>query len=169
MTPMCELTTQVQYGLAPLRATLPESLRTEMIDISVRTLPRKAYGLIGGTSVDRPRTIYACSTNLRNTSDWKGAFESFGDFYCDPDRGFVISPTEYLQITRKMERRGEMPVGVFHSHRCRPAEPTELDLAMHRLPELLCYIVSVVRPDSPDLKIYRIDDGRPLAVGYDVA
>lgn len=133
-----------------------EDLLSGLVRVCLQTLPHKAYGLVGGKDVYRPRTIYPCSTNLRNMPEWKRLFASFGEFYRDPDRGFVITPGEYRDVTQKMENRGESFTGVFHSHRCRCAEPSEVDMAFHFDSNLLYYIVSVVDPDYPELRIYRL-------------
>jgi proteasome lid subunit RPN8/RPN11 len=138
--------------------TLNKELADRLIGVCVEALPGKAYGLVGGKDAYRPENLYPCSTNLRNTPEWKSLFEAFGDFYRDPDRGFVISPEEQGQIMSQIEARGESFIGVFHSHRFTSPDPTELDMAFHFGPHMFCYIVSVVKPDHPELKIYRLED-----------
>jgi proteasome lid subunit RPN8/RPN11 len=128
-----------------------------MADLCVRALPHKAYGLVAGTDACHPTTLYRCTTNLRNTPEWNEIFASFGKFYEDPDRGFVISPAELQQICELMEARNEVLLGTFHSHRCRCAEPSELDVALSVGSELLCYIVSVVDAEQPELGVFRLD------------
>ncbi len=135
-------------------------IRRELADRLFRVcreaLPAKAYGLVGGKDLYHPQSIYPCSANLRNTPQWKPVFESFGNFYKDPDRGFVISPEEQQDILKDMETRGESFIGVYHSHRCTHPEPSKVDLALHIDPNLFCYIISVEEPNSPALKMYRL-------------
>lgn len=135
---------------------IPRDLLDSLTEVCVEALPHKAYGLVGGKDLRHPESIYPCSTNLRNTPDWKPVFESFGDFYKEPDRGFVITSREYLDTTKEMESRSESFIGVFHSHRCRCAEPSEVDMAFHFDSNLLYFIVSVVDPDNPEIRIYRL-------------
>lgn len=149
--------TPVSQHLGPA-LELRKELTDKLISVCVEALPGKAYGLVGGKDAYRPENIYPCSSNLRNTPEWKSLFEVFGDFYQDPDRGFVISPEEQGQIMKQIEARGESFIGVFHSHRFSSPDPSELDMTFHFDPHLLCYIVSVVKPDHPDLKIYRLED-----------
>ena len=135
---------------------IPRDLLEQLAEVCLEALPHKAYGLVGGKDLHHPQNIYPCSTNLRNTPEWKRVFESFGDFYKEPDRGFVITPREYLETSKKMADRGESFIGVFHSHRCRCAEPSEVDMAFHFDSSLLYIIVSVVDTDNPEVKIYRL-------------
>src|SRR5512139_1664751 len=79
----------------------------ELIKICVGALPHKAFGLVGGDDLYHPKSLYPCSTNLRNTPEWKPIFESYGDFYKDPDLGFVIAPKEVQSVLEAMESRRE--------------------------------------------------------------
>jgi proteasome lid subunit RPN8/RPN11 len=129
----------------------------DLIKICLDALPHKAYGLVGGSDIYHPKNFYPCSTNLRNTAEWKRIFESFGEFYHNPDLGFVVAPVEVQQVMRTMEQRKESLVGVFHSHRYLPAEPSDADISLSSDSSVFCYIVSVVNPSNPELAIFRID------------
>jgi proteasome lid subunit RPN8/RPN11 len=132
----------------------------ELTEICVDALPHKAFGLIGGDDPYHPKSLYPCSTNLRNTPEWKPLFESFGDFYRNPDLGFVISAPEVKVVMELMISRRESLVGVFHSHRFLPAEPSVADMALNSDPGLLCYIVSLVNPSKPEMGVFRLGDGK---------
>jgi hypothetical protein len=96
---------------------------------------------------------------LRNTPDFQGYFESFGDFYRNPDRGFVVSPDEVWSVMRRMQQRHEEVVGVFHAHRVHVGgEPTRLDRATHMTHNgnTLSYIINVENPAQPTLRAFRI-------------
>ena len=136
-----------------------EKLIEELLGICRNALPHKAFGLVGGDDIYHPKSLYPCCTNLRNTPEWKPVFESYGDFYSDPDLGFVISPPEVKDVLKAMDSRNESFVGVFHSHRFLPAEPTEIDIALSADSSLLSYIVSVVNPSNPEIGIFRLADG----------
>jgi proteasome lid subunit RPN8/RPN11 len=138
---------------------ISEHLFDELAGICVRALPNKAFGLVGGDDIYHPRSLYPCSTNLRNTPEWKQIFESFGKFYRDPDLGFVISPPEVKNVLEIMDSRQESFVGVFHSHRFLCAEPSEADIALSSDPSLLCYIVSIINPSVPEIGIFRLNGG----------
>ncbi len=136
-----------------------EHLIDELTGICLRALPHKAFGLVGGDDVYHPKSLYPCYTNLRNNPEWKAIFESYGEFYRDPDLGFVISPPEIKVVLEAIDSRQESFVGVFHSHRFLPAEPTEIDIALSTDPSLLSYIVSVANPSSPEIGVFHLNGG----------
>jgi proteasome lid subunit RPN8/RPN11 len=150
----------MQSNSAEPEIFLSSEKSNDLIKICLDALPHKAYGLVGGSDMYQPKSFYPCSTNLRNTAEWKKIFESFGEFYHNPDLGFVIAPVEVRQVMRTMEERKEFLVGVFHSHRYLPAEPSEADVSLSSDSSVFCYIVSVVNPLSPELAIFRLDGGR---------
>ena len=146
---------------------IQRDLADRLFRVCQEALPAKAYGLVGGKDLYHPQSIYPCSSNLRNKPPWKPVFESFGDFYKDPDRGFVISPEEQQDVLKDMEIRSESFIGVYHSHRCTHPEPSKVDLALHIDPNLFCYIISVEEPTSPALKIYCLQKTSYQAILYE--
>jgi proteasome lid subunit RPN8/RPN11 len=138
---------------------ISESLFGELIHTCLHPLPHKAFGLVGGKDLYHPTSIYPCSSNLRNEPEWKTIFESYGEFYRNPDLGFVISAPEVKQVLDRIALHNEAFVGVFHSHRFLPAEPSAVDLALNSDPDLLSYIVSVVDPSAPVVGVFRLNGG----------
>ena len=61
---------------AKLEIFISRQLIEELIRLCVSALPHKAYGMVGGTDFHHPKSLYPCSTNLRNTPEWKPLFES---------------------------------------------------------------------------------------------
>jgi proteasome lid subunit RPN8/RPN11 len=149
----------MQINAAASEVILSRKTSEALIKICLDALPHKAYGLVGGPNIYQPKSFYPCFTNLRNTPDWKRIFESYGEFYKNPDLGFVIEPGEVQTVMSAMKARKESWIGVFHSHRYLPAEPSEVDIALSSDPNVFCYIVSVVNPQEPTLGIYRIGCG----------
>jgi proteasome lid subunit RPN8/RPN11 len=150
----------MQRNAAAPEIILSRELTETLIKICLEALPHKAYGLIGGPSIFLPKSFYPCCTNLRNTPEWKEIFESYGDFYKNPDLGFVIAPDEVHQAMKAMEKRSETFIGVYHSHRYLPAEPSEIDIGLSSDADIFSYIISVADPLEPRLGIFRIDDRR---------
>ena len=137
--------------------SISRKLYAELIRICLDALPDKAYGLVGGSDIYHPESLYPCSTNLRNTPEWTIIFDSFGEFHRNPDVGFVMEPSEVKSVVDKMSARGESLVGVFHSHRFLSVEPSKADIALSS-PGLLCYIISVNDPPSAKVGIYSLSD-----------
>ncbi len=138
---------------------VPEKFYQDLIRTCVEALPHKAFGLVSGTDIYHPRTFHPCKTNLRNEPEWRSIFESFGDFYKNPDLGFVISHPEVKDVMESIDARKEAFIGVYHSHRFLRAEPTEIDLFLSSDPALFSYIVSVVDPSNPDVGVFRLNGG----------
>jgi proteasome lid subunit RPN8/RPN11 len=138
---------------------ISEPFYHELTRICVDALPHKAFGLVSGTDLYHPKTIYPCKTNLRNEPEWKSLFESFGEFYKDPDLGFVIAHPEVKTVMESIDSRGESFIGVFHSHRFLRAEPSEIDIFLNSDPGLLSYIVSVVNPSNPQVGVFHLNGG----------
>ncbi len=141
------------------RLFISEALFDEWIRICRDALPGKSYGLVGGHDIYHPTSFYPCSTNFRNAPEWEPIFESYGEFYRNPDVGFVIAPSEVKVVMDTMGSRKESLIGVFHSHRFLYAEPSDLDIGLSSDPNLLCYIVSLVDPSAPKVGIFRLDGG----------
>jgi proteasome lid subunit RPN8/RPN11 len=130
-----------------------------MIRICVDALPHKAFGMVGGEDLYHPKSLYPCVTNLRNTPEWLPIFESYGDFYKNPDLGFVISPPEVKAVLDTMDSRRESFVGVFHSHRYLNASPSDIDIGLGTDSNWLSYIVSTVNPSAPEVGVFLLNGG----------
>ncbi len=142
------------------RVVIHTNLVAKLISAGIMTLPKKAYGIIGGPDLYHPTTMYQCHTNLRNTDEyWRERINSFGDFYKNPERGFVIDPNEVLTIYQEIQERKEQIIGVFHAHRCFvPGEPTKIDRTLHLQcqPNTLAYMLGVLDPTKPTLRVFKI-------------
>ena len=143
---------------AKYEVVITENLYSELTRLCLDALPHKAYGLIGGPDKYHPRSLYPCSTNLRNTPEWKAIFDSFGEFHKNPDVGFVIAPSEVRAVMNEMSMHGESPVGVFHSHRFLSVEPSKADMALSSASDVLCYIISVSNPPVAEVGIFSLDE-----------
>jgi proteasome lid subunit RPN8/RPN11 len=135
---------------------MSRKLYDELVRLCLDALPEKVYGLVGGSDIYHPKSLYPCSTNLRNTPEWKSIFDSFGEFHRNPDVGFVIEPSEVKSVVDEMAEKGEFLVGIFHSHRFLSVEPSKADIALSSVPELLCYIISVSDPPAAKVGIYSL-------------
>ncbi len=55
---------------------------------------------------------------------------------------------------------GQKVVAIYHSHRCRLATPSQVDIDLHYDSNALSLIVSVVDPRKPEVKAFEITNGR---------
>jgi [CysO sulfur-carrier protein]-S-L-cysteine hydrolase len=80
-------------------------------------------------------------------------------------------PLELLDAFQEIERAGWRLGAIYHSHPSSPAWPSAEDLRQARYPSALTLIVSLLRPERPELKLFTLEDGRigerPLLIGAD--
>jgi proteasome lid subunit RPN8/RPN11 len=73
---------------------------------------------------------------------------------------FMIDPKEQLRIDREIEEAGLELTAIYHSHTRTEPRPSETDLVFAKLwPGVLWVIVGLARGE-PDVRTWRIDDGR---------
>lgn len=137
---------------------LKKGLLEEMISMCKKVLPRKSFGIVAGRN-GIAEELYPLKTNLRPIDPVINTlFESYGEFYHDKDRGFWIDPEEQLSKVKEIERKGQRIIGIYHSHRCLCSVPSQVDMDLHYDPNVLAIIVSLVDPNSPEVKAYIMGD-----------
>jgi proteasome lid subunit RPN8/RPN11 len=109
--------------------------------------PEEACGLLAADPSGQWRMVY-CLTN-RESSPYR----------------FTVDPNEHYRAMRHAERNGWEIAGVFHSHPKSAATPSATDVAGALDPDWLYVIVSLQRPDVPEVRSFRIRDGVVEAVG----
>ncbi len=72
---------------------------------------------------------------------------------------YRFDPTEQLALYREMERRGEEPVIVYHSHTATEAYPSRTDVSYAAEPHAHYVLVSTRDADTTEFRSYRIVDG----------
>jgi proteasome lid subunit RPN8/RPN11 len=84
---------------------------------------------------------------------------------------FEGDPLELLDAFLEIEREGWRLGAIYHSHPSSRAWPSTEDLRQARYPSALTLIVSLTRPERPELKLFTLADGRigerPLLIGDD--
>ena len=105
--------------------------------------------------------IYPLQTNLRPDNEKiNGIFQSYGEFYCDKDRGFWIDKREQFEVLKRIAEKNLKVIAIYHSHRCRLATPSQVDIDLHYDSSALSLIVSVVNPEQPEVKAFEIGNNR---------
>lgn len=77
---------------------------------------------------------------------------------------YLIDPEQHFAVLRRARREGLGVVGAYHSHLRTGAEPSERDIAEAYDPGLLHVIVSLLNPERPEFRGYRIREGRAVEV-----
>jgi [CysO sulfur-carrier protein]-S-L-cysteine hydrolase len=73
---------------------------------------------------------------------------------------YSLEPGEQYRITMEIEERGWELGAIYHSHTRSPAYPSQTDVNLAFYPDALYLIVSLADPESPDMRAFRIVDGK---------
>jgi proteasome lid subunit RPN8/RPN11 len=82
---------------------------------------------------------------------------------------YSLDPREQYEITMEIERNGWELGVIYHSHTRSPAYPSQTDVNLAFYPDALYVIVSVVDPESPEVKAFRIADQQIEEVELEVS
>jgi proteasome lid subunit RPN8/RPN11 len=112
-----------------------------MISHARREAPIECCGVLGGRD-GRVLKLYQ-ATNAEHSR------------YC-----YNIEPQELFRINRECEENGWQFLAIYHSHPDSAAYPSPTDVHLAALwPESLYFIVSLLSPDNPEVRAFRIRNG----------
>ena len=77
---------------------------------------------------------------------------------------YQVDPAEHFAAIRKARSEGREIVGAYHSHPRSAPVPSPTDIAEAVGPGFLYVIVSLLDDRNPEIRGYRIDEGRVTAV-----
>lgn len=129
---------------------IPQHLIDELVAHARGELPNECCGMIAakdGAAVEAYRAVNAEASPVR----------------------YGIEPNDQYRIMMAIEERGWELGAIYHSHTRSPAYPSQTDVNLAFYPDTLYVIVSLQDPSNPDVKAFRIVDGKieeaELAVG----
>lgn len=106
------------------------------------TYPRECCGILAGVH-DRATHMF----RMRNISP-------------DPEVAYLMDAREQLWAFRNVRDNHLRLLSVYHSHPATAAYPSAVDVALAHYADVYYPIVSLVRPDKPEVRVFRIADGR---------
>jgi proteasome lid subunit RPN8/RPN11 len=130
--------------------SLPRHLYDQILQIARASPDVEACGLIAA-KIGRPGRCIA----IPNVAE-------------QPDRLFSMDPARQIDAFREMRERGEELFAIFHSHTDSPARPSTTDLQQANYPEALYLIVALHGAGAPDVRAYRIRNGKADAVTLEI-
>ena len=77
---------------------------------------------------------------------------------------FRVDPRQHLELRRTLHGTDRAIVGSYHSHPASRPVPSPSDIAEAYYPEFVYVIVSLVTPESPEIRAFRIDSGNVAPV-----
>ncbi len=72
---------------------------------------------------------------------------------------YAMSPTEQLQVMKRMRQASQEMRAIYHSHTASAATPSPVDVRLAAYPEVSYVLVSLQDRQHPDVRSYRIQDG----------
>ena len=135
----------------PASASLPASIRAEIVEHARREVPNEACGLIVG---DRP------AADGGRALRW----EPLRNPLASPYR-YAIDPDDLLRLTVETDDADEVFWAIVHSHVSSPARPSPTDLRESHYPDSLYVLVSLDPGEAdsetgqPSIRAWRIVDG----------
>lgn len=131
---------RVLHGPAPLSVLqLPATLEASLLAHALASPTVEVCGLLGGAG---PRAL--SHYTVTNAAP-------------EPATSFFMAPRAQLQAMRSMRHRGEVLVGIYHSHPASPALPSARDLEFAAYPGVAYLIVSLLDRDAPVLGSFVFD------------
>jgi len=121
--------------------TIEKHYIDNMIAHARREAPLECCGVLGGRD-GRVLKLYL-ATNAEHSR------------YC-----YNIEPQELFRINRECEENGWQFLAIYHSHPDSAAYPSPTDVRLAALwPESLYFIVSLLSPENPEVRAFRIRNG----------
>ncbi len=128
---------------------LKRSIYRKMVAHVTNDYPLEACGMLAGAA-EFATEIYQIDNIMRSAS------------------AYEMEPKQQLMAMLEIERKGLDMLAIYHSHPNGPPLPSSTDVAKAYYPEALQIIVSLQRPEAPEIRAFTIVDGRigevPLAV-----
>ena len=128
---------------------IPEEIYDDLIAHGREGFPLEVCGILGGTG-DTVSAIY----RMVNTDA--------------SNEHFMMEPREQFAVMKELRAMGLELLAIYHSHPESPARPSTEDIRLALTPNVSHVIVSLMEPDKPVLKSFRINAGRvePEKVDY---
>lgn len=118
---------------------IPQRIVTAMIAQARREAPLEACGILSGAN-----------QQVANMHEMTNADHS--------EDHFSLLPEEQFATIKKIRAADETMLAVYHSHPASPARPSEEDIRLAFMPGIIHVILSLLNPDQPEIKGFRIDD-----------
>jgi proteasome lid subunit RPN8/RPN11 len=113
----------------------------EMIDHSRTELPNEACGILAGKDGKSERVYRMTNTDKSSKT-------------------FLMDPKEQLRVMKEIRSLGLEMIGIYHSHSQTEAYPSAYDVELAYYPEVSYVIVSIKERDNPDIRSFKIIEGK---------
>lgn len=129
---------------------LRQRLLDEMIQHAKSERPNEACGLIAGVD-GRAIKLYK-GTNVDENKRVR----------------YSMDPKEILNASREIDANGWELLAIYHSHPHSQAYPSSTDVSLAFYPEANYIIISLMEPNNPAVRAFRIVDGKITEVRIEI-
>jgi proteasome lid subunit RPN8/RPN11 len=137
---------------------LTKEQANEIINQAKREAPNEACGILAGppTPMD---ALY--QDGLRGVNKEKRVTKVYPMINTDKSpQTFFMDPKEQLRVMKEIRNLGLEMVGIYHSHLQTRAYPSARDTELAFYPEASFVIVSISDKDNPNIRSFRIVEGK---------
>ncbi len=86
----------------------------------------------------------------------------------NPQVRYLMDPHKQIHHFHMIEEQGLELLAIYHSHPVGRAYPSPTDLSMAYYPDAVYAIVSLTQSDNPDLRTFRMVDGKVSEVTFQI-
>jgi [CysO sulfur-carrier protein]-S-L-cysteine hydrolase len=130
---------EVRQGNAML--SIEKKYVDEMVDQARLEAPNECCGLLAGKN-ERVTQLYRTANTLHS-----------------PVR-YNVDPLELIRVYQELGKRGWDLLGIYHSHPHSEAYPSAVDLRYAFFPRSHYFIVGLINPAQPQVRVFRITGGK---------
>jgi proteasome lid subunit RPN8/RPN11 len=128
---------------------IPRPFADAIVEHARSEHPNEACGLIAGGNGEATR-LFAMSNAERSPVIYR------------------MEPSEQLRVFNEIDRDGLDLVGIYHSHTRSPAYPSATDVSLAYYPDAVYLIVSLANMEAPELRGFRITDGKVTEIDLEL-
>ena len=121
--------------------TLPQELIDEMVAHAREDAPNECCGIIAGQD---GRAVKLFRAKNAEASPYR----------------YSVDPQDLFRIHRECEQNGWEFLVIYHSHTASEAHPSGTDIRLAFWPETFYVLVSLMQPDKPVVRAFKILEGQ---------
>ncbi len=119
---------------------IPQHIHDDIIAHARKGFPLEVCGILGGRD-----GVVSAIYRMTNTDA--------------SNEHFMMDPREQFAVIKELRARELAMTAIYHSHPESPARPSAEDIRLALTPDVSYAIVSLLEPDNPVLKSFRISAG----------
>lgn len=120
---------------------IPQRIHDDMITHAIQGLPQEVCGILAGWDGTVKALYRVANTDASSTH-------------------FSMDLNEQFAVIKDLRTRGLKMLAVYHSHPKALAKPSEEDIRRAQTPDVSYVIISLMSPDAPVLKSFKISAGQ---------